>query len=286
MPSGIALVRCKQCGLMYLNPRPSQDEIGAFYSDDYGAYRPAVEDERLGLMRWMRRRKLITRRNYVERYSSRKSGCILDVGCATGLFLHEMALAGWEAVGVEPNATAAEYARARLNLNVFQGTLDQTTYPPDSFDAVTFWDVLEHTFSPSSELQRTASLLKPGGLLVINIPNWHSPDRSLFGPYWIGLDPPRHLYVFTRATLTRLLETHGFRPIAWVCPIPSYFAFVISLDRWLRAKSQPWAKRVNRALNFPGVRLVFEPWFATSNWLKRGGVISVFALNCGPEMLQ
>jgi SAM-dependent methyltransferase len=278
VPDGIALVRCRQCGLMYLSPRPGPDEIGAYYPPDYAPFRPAIEDEKWGLMRWMRQRKMIQRRKWVERFSRRQSGDILDVGCATGLFLNEMARAGWHAKGVELAASAAEYARRRLGLDVFQGTLGQVTWPPESFDAITFWDVLEHTFSPISELRRAASLLKPGGLVAINVPNWHSLDRRLFGPYWIGLDPPRHLYVFTRSTLTALLERAGLSVLGWVCFMPSYFPFIISLERWLQTISPRWARRVGRALNLPGARFVFEPWFTVANWLRRGGVISVFAL--------
>jgi len=242
-PDGIALVRCRRCCLMYLNPRPSPDEIGAYYLPDYGPFRPAVEDERFGPMRWIRRHKLIRRRKLVERFSGRKSGRILDVGCATGLFLHEMALAGWQVAGVEPTASAADYARTRLGLDVFEGVLEQAPFPPRSFDAVTFWDVLEHTFSPAATLERAADLLRPAGLVTINIPNWHSLDRRLFGAHWIGLDPPRHLYVFTRATLTALLQKSGFRVLDWICFMPSYYSFIISLDRRLSATSPRWARR-------------------------------------------
>jgi SAM-dependent methyltransferase len=264
--------------LMYLNPRPSQDEISRYYPDDYPSFRPTVESERFGLMRWMRRRKLAQRRKWVEHFSRRPSGSILDVGCATGLFLHEMTLAGWQVAGVEPIAAAAEYARTQLGLNVFQGWLSDAPYPGESFDVITFWDVLEHTFSPSAELTHAARLLRPGGLVTINIPNWHSLDRRLFGAHWIGFDPPRHLYVFTRSTLAALLEKTSFRPIAWVCFMPSYFSFAISLERWLQFRSPDWATRVSRALNMPGMRFIFEPWFTVSNWLKLAGVISVFAL--------
>ena len=274
----VALVRCQNCGLIYLSPRPTPQEIGAYYPADYGPFRPAIEDERMALMRYMRRRKLAQRRHLIEQFSGRKTGRVLDVGCATGLFLHEMSLAGWETAGVELTPTAAEYARKRFGLNVFTGTLSELPAAPGAFDVVTFWDVLEHTFSPSSELARAATLLSPGGLIAINVPNWHSPDRRLFGPHWIGLDPPRHLYVFTRASLTTLLERAGLRPVGWVCFMPSYFSFAISVERWLEHSWPRAARPIGRVLNFPGVRFVFEPWFTLANWLKIGGVIAVFAV--------
>jgi len=277
VPNGLALVRCRQCGLMYMNPRPGPAEIGSYYADSYTPYKQAIEDEHGRLMRWARRRKLIARRRIIERFSGLRSGRILDVGCATGLFLHEMALAGWQTAGIEPNASAAHYGRSRFGLDVFEGMIEQAPYRPGSFDVVTFWDVLEHTFSPSETLSRSAELLRPGGLLTINVPNWDSIERQWFGPHWIGLDPPRHLYVFTRDTLTELLYRAGFRPLAWICFMPSFFSFVISLERWLNSAAPRWAAPVSRFLCFPGMRLPFEPAFAMVNRLQRGSVIAVFA---------
>jgi SAM-dependent methyltransferase len=271
------LQRCRKCGLMYLNPRPSEDEISSYYPAEYGPFRPAIEDERHALMRWMRRRKLIRRRRLVERFSGRTGGRILDVGCATGIFLHEMASAGWQATGVEPVTRAAAYARDRFGLDVFSGMLDQAPFERGAFDVVTFWDVLEHTFCPAQELERAARLLAPGGLVAINVPNWRSADRWLFGPYWIGFDPPRHLYVFTQCTLTALLRNAGFRPLSWICFMPAYFSFAVSLDRWLTSEAPRMAGLIRRLLNLPGARLPFEPAFAVLAHLRRSGVISVFA---------
>jgi SAM-dependent methyltransferase len=277
VPDGVALARCQGCGLMYLNPRPSQDEIAAYYPAEYGPFRPAIEDERHALMRWMRRRKLVQRRRLIERYSGRATGRILDVGCATGIFLHEMVSAGWQAAGVEPVTHAAKYAQTRFGLDVFEGLMAQAPFEPGTFDVVTFWDVLEHTFSPAQELAHAARLLAPGGLVVINVPNWRSVDRELFGPHWIGFDPPRHLYVFTERTLTALLRKAGLRPLAWICLMPAYFAFIVSLDRWLTAQAPRRADLVRPWLNLPGARLPFELAFTVLNKLKRSGVISVFA---------
>jgi 2-polyprenyl-3-methyl-5-hydroxy-6-metoxy-1,4-benzoquinol methylase len=203
---------------------------------------------------------------------------VLDVGCATGIFLHEMGLAGWQTAGVELVASAAELARQRFGLEVFQGMLVDAPYASASFDVLTFWDVLEHTFSPQDELKRAAELLKPGGLVVIHVPNWESIDRRLFGPYWAGLDSPRHLFVFTRPSLNALLENAGFRPLEWACCLPSYFSFVMGVERFLREHVAWLAKPIGRVLNFPGVRLIFEPWFTLTDWLGQSGNIAVFAI--------
>lgn len=277
VPDGSVLLRCRQCGLMYLSLRPAPDEISAYYTPDYTPYRPAIEDERFWLMRYIRRGKLVKQRRLVEKVSGRRTGSILDVGCSTGLFLHEMAQGGWQTTGVEPIPSAAEYARTRFGLEVFQGLLADASFPPQSFDVVTFWDVLEHTFSPAADLARAAQLLKPDGLLALNVPNYNCPDRRLFGPHWVGYDPPRHLYVFTRATLTALLHKTGFQPARWLCFMSSYYSFIVSLETWLTNRTPRLAKPVSRAVNFPGVRYLFEPYFTLMNWLKLGGVIAVFA---------
>jgi SAM-dependent methyltransferase len=273
----IALVRCRHCGLIYLNPRPTADEIGLYYPNDYRPFRPAVEDERFVLMRWFRRRRLNQRRKLIERYSGQTSGRVLDAGCATGLFLRVMEQAGWQVAGVEPIASAANYARTRFGLDVYQGTLDDSPYPNEFFDVVTFWDVLEHAYTPTLQLTRAAELLRRDGLLAVNVPNWNSLERRWFGAYWSGFDPPRHLYVFTKATLTALLKKTGFVTTGWVCFMPGYYPFIISVEYYLRSFSPGWAERASRVLNIPGVRLPFEPWFTFSNWLKIGGEICVFA---------
>jgi 2-polyprenyl-3-methyl-5-hydroxy-6-metoxy-1,4-benzoquinol methylase len=277
VPGEFVMRRCLRCGLMYLSPRPTLETIAAYYPAEYSSYRLPIEDERLALMRWMRRRKLAKRRHLIERYSGQNRGHLLDVGCATGLFLHEMAQSGWQVAGIEPIASAAEYARRRFGLSVFQGALSEAPYEPQSFDVVTFWDVLEHTFSPVEELAHAAHLLRPGGLLTLSVPNWDSFGRRLFGRHWQGLDPPRHLYVFTRKTLTALLVQAGFSVLDWVCFMPGYFFFIMSLERWLGTKNPRLSRLARRLLNIPGMRFPFEPWFTLSNWLGKGATISIFA---------
>jgi len=262
---------------MYLSPRPTAEFIKSFYPVEYDPYQSPVEDEHFVIMRWMRRRKLIRRLRLVERYSGLKRGFLLDVGCATGLFIHEMDRAGWNVAGVEPIASAAAYARNHFGLNVFQGTLEDVPSAPESFDVITFWDVLEHTFSPKRALLQASRLLREGGVIAVNVPNWDSVERRLFGRYWQGLDSPRHLFVFTRTTLTALLEKAGFSVLDWTCFMPGYFSFVLSLDRWLKVKGSWLSGPVRWLLSVPGMRLPFEPGFTFLNWLRQGTLISVFA---------
>lgn len=285
VPPDVALRRCRRCGLAYLSPRPTPAAIGAYYPPDYAPFRTAVDDERWALMRWVRRRKLVQRRRLVERHSGRVPGAppgrVLDVGCSTGLFLHEMQRAGWQAEGVELTPSAARYARERFGLQVFEGMLEAAPFAPERFDVITYWDVLEHVYSPTETLARTAELLAPGGLLAINVPNWHCLERRIFGRWWAGYDPPRHLYVFTRPSLTRYLEQAGFEPLAWTCFMPSYFTVIISLENWLRARAPALAGPVLRLLRLPGLRFLLQPPLWLLDRLGYGSVIAVFARKRG-----
>lgn len=277
LPGIFVLQKCSQCDSMYLSPRPTRQTILNYYPDTYSNYQPAIEDEPFFLMRRLRRNKLLQRRKKLMRYSGLYNGDLLDVGCSTGLFLSHMAQTGWSVRGVEPVESAATYARNKFNLDVFNGMFLDAPYPPESMDVITFWDVLEHTFSPSAELRQAAALLRPGGLLAISIPNWDSPDRILFRQYWQGLDPPRHLHVFTRKTLTQFLTQAGFDVLAWDCFMPGYFATVMSVQRWCKVHCPRLAPTIARILNLPGMRFPFTPWFTISNWFNKGPLITVFA---------
>jgi len=278
VPGEFTLQSCSKCDLMYLSPRPTPEAIGAYYPDEYICYRPPIEQEKWGIMRWIRRRKLVKRRQLIERYGNKSMGAVLDVGCATGLFLHEMEQSGWHVTGIEPISSAAEYARQQFDLEVFEGRLSKAPYQESSFDVITFWDVLEHTYHPSQELADAASLLRPNGLLVLSIPNWDSVERHLFKHHWHGLDSPRHLYVFTHETLTTYLNNAGFLVLDWVCFMPSYFSFIISVKRWLQTKNPTLSRIVWRILSISGMRMLFEPFFALINYRGKGSVVTVFAV--------
>lgn len=272
-----ALLQCNNCNLVYLNPRPTATSLKKFYSTDYKPYRKSINDERSPFIHFMRSYKIKKRRKIIEKYSGNHEGTLLDVGCATGIFLNEMKQAGWQVQGVELIKSAAEYARTNFNLDIFQGFLEDAPFSASSFDVITYWDVLEHTLSPSKTLKESLKLLSPEGLLVINIPNWKSLDRFLFGPHWIGIDPPRHLYAFPKDVLNSMLSNSGFDVIDWVCFIPSYFSSIISLEQLTKSKSPSISRILSRMLNLPGIRFIFEPYYLITNRLKLSGLITVFA---------
>ena len=159
-PGEFPMVSCENCGLIYLQTRPSPQEIGKYYPPEYLPYRTAIQDEPLWIMRWMRRRNIGKRVKLIEGAVSKTPGRILDVGCSTGVFLDAMRASGWVTLGVEIAPDAAAYARERFNLEVLPGQLLDHQLQSNSFDAITFWDVLEHTFDPFENLKEANRLLK------------------------------------------------------------------------------------------------------------------------------
>jgi len=131
-----------------------------------------------------------------------------------------------------------------------------------SFDAVTMWNVLEHTFDPGAVLARCWELLRDDGIVAFIIPSWESIDRHLFGRYWIGFDTPRHLFVFPNETLVEILHNQGFQVVDNRCLFGGYYAFIQSIFGLSRSHMSPSAaKALEQFLLFPGLRFPFEPFF-------------------------
>jgi ubiquinone/menaquinone biosynthesis C-methylase UbiE len=200
-----AIVQCRQCGLVYTDPRPDGHDIVETYQ---AVEDPLYLEERAG--------RVLTFEHHLkplERITGPPNGRpLLDVGCYTGVFVEIAARHGWDAWGLEPSRWAVEQARAR-GLHVVQGTLDTAKLPEGGFDVVTMWDVIEHLTDPRRALQRSHRLLKPGGLLVVHTIDIESPFARLMGARWPWL-MEMHIYYFSRRTLRAMLEKCGFRVLS------------------------------------------------------------------------
>jgi len=276
LPGEFTLVRCDKCGLRYLNPRPDWKELAAYYPAEYQPY-IAVAGQRAPWIDWAewfgldRRCRAITRR--------RPEGQLLDVGCATGRFLDEMHRHGrWEVYGVELVSLAAEYARQRFGLDVFCGTLTEAAYASDRFDVVTMWDVLEHVADPTAQLLEVLRILKPGGLMVLRIPDPLSWEAQCFGPTWVGYDAPRHLFGFPRHILTHQLAGLGFERVSSECLTGTYYSFAASLGFWLTSRRMAglgWL--AHKASKSTAVRIVTAPVFLVLRALSLASSMTYFA---------
>lgn len=138
--------------------------------------------------------------------------CLLEVGCGSGEFLTRMKRRGWTVQGIDIDPGATEYCQQQ-GLDVECGSLENIGYPPDHFDAITMNHVIEHLFDPIATLKECHRILKPGGQLVLVTPNSRSHAHEHFGPAWRGLEPPRHIHIFSPDTLRTMARTVGFKRI-------------------------------------------------------------------------
>ena len=278
VPGEFQLVRCLDCGHIYQTPRPSQAAMGVFYPDDYQPFRRTIAQEPHAWIRAWRHLQWRPRCLQVARL--RSGGRLLDVGASTGLFLNEMRRFGqWMLVGVELNEHTASYARDTFGLEMFAGQVEEAPWPCASFDVITCWDVLEHLPNPHAALFKMHELLTDDGYLMLSVPNAGSLDARLFGRYWIGLDPPRHLSVFSLAGLERLLGETGFKVDAAFCFYGRYTTFALSVQQYLRARlpRSPLRLLIERVMFFPLWRFLSLPYFWLLDQMRLGAIITVRA---------
>ncbi len=197
-----AIVQCKNCGLVYTNPRLD----GAQIINSYEAVEdPLYLEERDG--------RVLTFERHLHPLEKLHAppGKLLDVGAYTGVFVEIAARHGWDAWGLEPGRWAVEQARSH-GLNMIEGTLDRSGLADRSFDVVTLWDVIEHLTDPFKEIQETYRVLKSGGLLVIHTMDIDSLFARVMRSRWPWL-MEMHVYYFSRRTLSAMLEKAGFKVI-------------------------------------------------------------------------
>jgi len=204
------VVRCRRCGLAYTNPRPTPQEIG----DHYPHYHAGRHGQLRRLEEWYQRRQ---HREIVRWLAALRPqrGRLLDVGCGAGDLLLAARADGWRVSGVEPTPDGAARARDERGLDVIAGRFEDALLPATTFDAVVLSGVLEHVHDPVADLARARALLALGGLVaIISLPRFDSPQARSFGPRWLALDLPRHLYHFDDRSFRRLASANGFRVAA------------------------------------------------------------------------
>jgi 2-polyprenyl-3-methyl-5-hydroxy-6-metoxy-1,4-benzoquinol methylase len=237
LPGRFTVLRCKTCGLRRTSPRPTPQDISIYYPDDYGPYKStrvvtARTDNALNL--WLA--KILkhifdTKSQILPRISP---GRLLEIGCASGSYLHRMARVGWQVEGIEFSLKAAEAARA-LGYKVDTAALEGIEKPANSYDLIVGWMVLEHLHEPIECLRKLASWAKPNASLVISVPNIGSAEARVFGSYWYALQLPTHLYHYDTATIVKVMEDGG-----WVVTRIHHHRvltnLIVSMGYWLRSR--------------------------------------------------
>ena len=148
----------------------------------------------------------------VSRYIP-KGASVLDIGCGNGNFLKCLIEAGYKGFGLELPGNSLERAKRVPGIKLKEGRLQQGDFDEASFDMVTLWHVFEHLNEPLKNLSVIADILKPGGYLILSLPNIESWQGRVFGKHWFHLDPPRHLFYLGPQALTLQLNALGFNKV-------------------------------------------------------------------------
>lgn len=251
------LVRCSSCDLVLTNPRPAPESLGLFYPEEYSPYQ--TETTHAQRWEWLEHLALRSHFGYPPQPASlfakalahlamwkfharfqrhewipfRAPGRLLDVGCGAGSFLQRMRAFGWTVTGLDYAADVARSVEARTGIKVHVGSLPHPALKSQTFDAITMWHVLEHVPSPRTLIRHAASMLRPGGLLVIEVPNIESRTFAEFGEHWFGLELPRHFQHFSPKTLSATLPEDILR----IVEIQQ-----IGMRTWIKRSAQRAAK--------------------------------------------
>ena len=189
--------RCRNCGLVYLDPRPTQETKSLFYDDEYTfkSNKPSQESSHYFPV--------------IEELKKMEPGSIYDVGTGNSEFLPMMRELGWEVRGNEIDASLVEFFRAKHQIDIDSGYLGDAGIESDSVDVVTIMGVLEHTPDPKKLIEEVHRILKDDGKFILYCFN-RNFEAALLGRFWLGYDTPRHLFSFSEKTLARLLNDTGF----------------------------------------------------------------------------
>jgi 2-polyprenyl-3-methyl-5-hydroxy-6-metoxy-1,4-benzoquinol methylase len=228
---------CEDCKSLYLDPRPTRETIGSAYATYYthgdsspvsllGTLKNRLRNECLSrelnanisprlhlpkMFGWAV--ALISKRVLVpfgwQQLANQVKGRFIDVGCGAGSTVAIARQLGWDAMGMEIDPAAVITAR-RSGLNVVEGTYEHLSQYEQAFDFVMCSHVLEHVHDPLDLLGKLKSALKPGGVLLLTLPNSLSCVREHFGAYWRGLEAPRHIAIPSEPQLMQLLSSAGF----------------------------------------------------------------------------
>lgn len=199
------IVVCRGCGLGFYSPMLDSAQIRAAYPPLYYGYE---ETKFRGIVELLVR--LVARRHMDFLSHGLPPGArVLDVGCGRGVLLGPLADRGFEVHGIELSADAIRGVDPRADIRIAP-RLGDARFEDDFFDQVIIWHVLEHIEDPAHTIAECRRILRPGGRLIVAVPNFSSLQARWSGPSWFHLDAPRHLYHFPLAALTRLLRDHGF----------------------------------------------------------------------------
>ncbi len=197
-------VQCTNCGLVWVDPLPTYQELEEFYN---GYLNNRLNNDVL----WEQRQQMyILERDFLEQFIS--VGNVLDLGCGDGGFLNIFS-DKWHKFGVEIEDEAVQQG-LKKNINVIKGSPEESIEHDVLFDCVIMRGVIEHFIHPEKVIENVSkSLREKGYFYITSTPDVDSFSADLYRGKWNQFEPPAHLFYFSVKTLTRLVEKFGFKKI-------------------------------------------------------------------------
>jgi SAM-dependent methyltransferase len=234
---GYTVIECTSCGFAHLDPLPTEKDLERIYRDEYFSTEKPDFTERVSEDEEWWTTVFDERLAFMESALGERAGRVLDIGCGPGFFLRRAMSRGWECLGVEPSSMAAEVAAAQ-GVRVRKVFFDGAAMKREglSFDAVHLSEVLEHVRDPLGVLGGAFSLLEPGGIACVVVPNDFSPVQEVlrsrlgYDDYWVAA--PHHINYFSFETLGALMKRAGFSLIRTTATFPMDF-FLLMGERYV-----------------------------------------------------
>ena len=203
---------CKSCKHVFISPIPSKTDLDIFYQSEN--YYSSAEKQITRIIADARLRLAIIK-SYTQQYGLEQK--LLDVGCATGIFLSEAKKEGWNATGVEISKTSAKKGRVSSQCKILVGDIENHEFRTqlETYDVITAWEVLEHTVNPENFINCLLEKLKPGGLLCVSTPCMSGLPARLMGERFPMLIPPEHLNLFSKASVSILSKKFGLTEVSF-----------------------------------------------------------------------
>jgi len=221
--------KCESCGFLFTQDAPDENVIGSYYqSPEYISHTGggrSFTDILYGIARII---MLKSKQCTVNRLTHKRSGSVLDIGAGTGHFVKKMQSNGWNAKGIEVSDDARKYASEVNGVQLYE-SISNESVGTGKFDAVTMWHVLEHIHDTGAMLKKVSDIIKPGGILIVAVPNCKSADARYYRENWAAYDVPRHLWHFDSKSLCKTVEIQGFTLIRTRrMPFDSFYISILS----------------------------------------------------------
>lgn len=262
VPGEFGVAKCRNCGHLQTNPRPTRNTIHIYYPETYSAHslscgrvNRSLRD--LKLMKLARKIGFLGKlflpivtyrfRSLVPSWLNKEQGLLLEIGCGVGWFCGLATAMGWQPVGLDISVNACQRAKEMWGITAICSDSLPLPFKPQTFHLVVLRHTLEHLFSPKQVLKEVHRVLRDSGWVALEVPNANSLGRKVFGERWDTWDLPRHLHHFTLETLKKILERAGFQNIKVISTRHKPFL----LAKHLLPQKHPLAKLGRSLLGLP-----------------------------------